>query len=167
MQEKQLVEDEIARTIEEYSIDASRLSKVSEERAKEVVEDVFYSFVDVTKSAEVSLNRIYDRVDERYQNHLSKGVSLGELSWKEFLDYVYRFVPKEDNSVYLIVSGRGEEDYSVVYEGELSEVVRLLFYGVPLGNGGDFTVVSKHCEWLVYYQDDRERLRYVSDTVRG
>jgi hypothetical protein len=53
-----------------------------------------------------------------------------------------------------------------VYEGEVSEVVKLLFNGVPLGNGGDFTVVPKHYDWLIYYNDSQERLRYVTDTLK-
>jgi hypothetical protein len=166
MSEKSIVENEVSNVVKVCGVDTNRFSKVSDEDAKTIIEDVFYSFVDISQHTEVSLNRVYDKLDDRLNNAYSKGVTLGELSWESFLSNVYQFAPNRDNTVYLIVSGAGEEDYSVVYEGEVSEVVKVLFNGVPLGNGGDFTIVPKHYDWLIYYNDSQERLRYVTDTLK-
>lgn len=165
MSEKDIVENEIKNVIKEFSIDIDRFSKVSEEKSKDIIGDVFYSFVDISKYIKVSLNRIYDKLDDKFQNYASKGITFKGISWEDFLGHIYKFAPNKDNFVYLIVSGNGEEDYSVIYEGEVSEVVKVLFYGVPLGNNGDFTIVSKHYDWLIYYQDDIERLRYVTNAM--
>lgn len=162
MSEKLNVELEVSNVIKESSIDTSRFFKVSEEKSKDIIDDIFYSFVDISKYTKISLNRIYDKLDDKFQNYASKGVSLESLSWENFLSHIYQFAPNKDNLVYLIVSGSDKEDYSVVYEGEISEVVKVLFYGVPLGNNGDFTITSKHYDWLIYYNDNLERLRYVT-----
>ncbi|MCD7800225.1 MAG: hypothetical protein LUG94_03320 [Ruminococcus sp.] len=162
MSEKTNVQYEVENVVKEFSIDVNRFVKVLEEKSKDIIDDVFYSFVDISKYVKVSLNCIYDKLDDRFKNYLSKGVTCGELSWEDFLSYIYKFAPNKDNSVYLIISGSGEEDYSVVYDGEISEVVKVLFYGVPLGNNGDFTIVSKYYDWLIYYHDDKERLCYVT-----
>ena len=162
MSEKLNVELEVSNVIKEASIDTSRFFKVSEEKSKGIIDDIFYSFVDISKYTDISLNRIYDKLDDKFQNYASKGVSLEGLSWEEFLSHIYQFAPNKDNLVYLIISGSGKEDYSVIYEGEISEVVKVLFYGVPLGNNGDFTITSKHYDWLIYYNDGLERLRYVT-----
>ncbi len=167
MSEKAMVENEIQNVIEEFNIDTKRFFRVSEEKSKEIAEDVFYCYADISRYNKVSLNRIYDRLDERFQNYLSKGINFGELSWEEFLGYIYQFAPKKDNLVYLIVAGNRGEDYSVIYEGELSEVVKVLFNGVPLGNNGDFTIVPKHYDWLIYYHDAQERLRYITENAQG
>jgi hypothetical protein len=166
MSEKAIVENEIENVIRDFNIDRSRFSKVSEEKSKEIVDDVFYSYADISRYTKVSLNRIYDKLDERFQNYLSKGINFGELSWEEFLGYIYQFAPKKDNMVYLIVAGYREEDYAIIYEGELSEVIKVLFNGVPLGNNGDFTIVPKHYDWLIYYHDTQERLRYITENVQ-
>lgn len=165
MLEKLKVENEIENVIRESSIDISRFSKVADDQIKSIIDDVFYSFADISKYTKVSLNRIYNKLDERLNNKYSKGVNFGELSWEDFLSYIYMFAPKKDNIVYLIISGSDEEDYSVIYQGEISEVVKVLFEGVPLGNSGDFTIVPKHYDWLIYYQDNKERLRYITDTI--
>lgn len=167
MSEKDIVENEIKNVIRDFSIDTNRFFKVSEKKTKDIIDDVFYSFVDISKYTKLSLNCIYDKLDERFQNYLSKGISFGDLSWEEFLNNIYQFAPKKDNFAYLIVSGSSEEDYSVIYEGEISEIVKVLFEGIPLGNNGDFTVVSKHYDWLIYYNDAQERLRYITDTIKN
>jgi len=161
------VKNEIQKVIEEFSIDTNRFYQVPEEKAKDILDDIFYSFADISKYTKISLNCIYDKLDERFQNYLSQSVNFGDLSWEEFLNYIYKFAPKKDNSVYLCISGdTDEDDYSAIYEGEISEVVKILFEGVPLGNNGDFTIVSKHYDWLIYYNDTQERLRHVTDTVK-
>lgn len=165
MLESLKVQNEIEKVIQDFSIDNNRFFKVSEEKSKDIIDDVFYSFADISKYTKISLNRIYDKLDEKLNNKYSKGINLGELSWEDFLSYIYKFAPKKDNIIYLIISGNCEEDYSVIYQGEISEVVKVLFEGVPLGNNGDFTIVPKHYDWLIYYQDNRERLRYITDTI--
>lgn len=161
MSEKENVREEIKRVIEEFSL--SGLKEIPEDKSKDIISDIFYSFVDISKYTKISLNKIYNKLDDKLNNQYKKEVSLGELSWEEFLNYIYKFAPKEDNQVYLVVSGASDEDYSVIYDGSLLEIYKLLFEGVPLGNNGDFTIVPKHYDWLIYYDDINETLGYISE----
>ncbi|MGN1411031.1 MAG: DUF6756 family protein [Oscillospiraceae bacterium] len=163
MSEKENVKKEIKRVIEECSLHG--LTEIPEDKSKDIISDIFYSFVDISKYTKISLNKIYNKLDDRLNNQYKRQVSFGELSWEDFLSYIYKFVPKEDNQVYLVVSGASDEDYSVIYDGELVEVYKLLFDGVPLGNNGDFSIVSKYYDWLIYYDDTSETLGYISEKL--
>jgi hypothetical protein len=164
MSEEELVKKEIERLKCELSLDGVTI--LSDENSKEIVADVFYSFVDISKLSKVSLNKIYDKIDDKLKdNSFKKEVELGELTWEEFLDHLYEFIPTDDVPLYLIVSGADVEEYSVVCKGTITEIYKLLFDGVPLGNGGDFTIVPTSYDWLVYYHDTDEKLCYVSESA--
>ena len=166
--EENIVIDEVQNVVTSFNIDKSKFFKVSDEVEESVIEDTYYSFVDVSQYSTISINKIYDKLDDRLSNNdLTKSIILGERSWEDFLKYIFMYAPKSDNSAYLCISGTAQdEDFSAVYQGELSAIVKVLFEGVPLGNGGDFTIVSNHFNWLIYYNDSQETLCYIQDTHR-
>ena len=165
MNEKEIIENEINRVIQENKI--IELKKVAEEKSNQIVSDIFYSFIDISKYTNVSLSRVYLKLDSKLDNLYKKEVSLDELSWEIFLNHIYRFIPQGTTQAYVIISKMREatEDYSIVYEGSVGSIYKLLFEGIPLGNGGDFTIVSLNYDWLIYYYDDQERLCYISESV--
>lgn len=163
MSEKSMAENEIIRVIQELSLN-DKISVIDEKSSLEIIGDIFYSFVDISKHGKVSLNRIYQKLDSKLDNKFKKEVSFGELSWEEFLNNIYSFVSKKDIPVYLIISGTDDEDYSIISKGTLVDIYKLLFDGIPFGNNSDFTIVSTTYDWLVYYNDTDEKLCYISES---
>ncbi|ECB9828950.1 hypothetical protein FL859_07400 [Listeria monocytogenes] len=147
--------NEVESIIIEHNIDRKTFFEVDKISYKKIENKIISKFINQEDGFDFNLHRGYLRYNHKLR---CIGISYQKNDWWEWFKLVPSIVG-QTAPVYVVFTG---DNYTWIYTGYLEALMKILYYGSPIGEG-DCYIVSPKFDWLIGYSDDGDYVTCVDN----
>ena len=156
-----MVRTEAEQSIKDLNIDRANFREVSKTEWERIIKQFYYTFIDHEHNPKIQLGYVWLKFREglHYAGRIQYGFDITD--WEEFVGKIDELIPKKNRPAeYYYINDSGW-----VYEGKLSEIIRVL--GDCSGLVEDFYILPKRerFDWVVCYCGDGDCMSIIKRTL--